>query len=86
MQSNIDGRSLAKATKAVASIAGAGSYMPVLNQARIDTESGRLRITGTNLETWIHYTVDCSTAVLHDGAPLFIDAGRLCLSISRLLG
>ena len=74
MNTTISGAVLGKAARAVKGIAGRGSYMPVLDMVRIRSIREGLEISGTNLETWIDYTISCDT---EPGSQVFIDAARL---------
>jgi len=75
MNTIINGSALNKAARAVKGIAGRGSYMPVLDMVRIKGIREGLEISGTNLETWISYTIACDDTA--DGSQVFIDAARL---------
>ena len=74
MNTQVDVKVLSKAARAVKGIAGNGSFMPILSKARITTKNNEIEILGTNMESWIKYSMFCDADA---GAQVFIDAGVL---------
>ena len=85
MDCTIEGRTLAKAARAVKSIAGS-SYMPALRHTRIDTDTEGIEMNATNLETWIRYRIDAATGCAYEVAHTFIEADRLAGAVKSLKG
>ena len=73
-----------RATRAVAAVAGKGSFMPVLELARVSTIPGGVILAGTNLETWIQYRIDCATGGVYDET--HVSAGALSGASKGLKG
>jgi len=85
MKTVATGQVLGKAARAVKAVTGS-RYLPVLDNARVIALPGSIQISGTDLETWIHYSVDCDTGRDTNGAPVFVDAGRLSGAVKSLKG
>ena len=83
MNTIIDGSTIGKAVRAVKGIAGAGSHMPILDMMRIRTTQTGLELVGTNLETWINYTIETD---VEPGAQVFIDRTRLAGAVKGRKG
>jgi len=84
MQSTIEGRSIDKAARAVAAVAGSRTFMPVLELAQVTTLPGSVVISGTNLETWIRYRVDTTGTGIYSEA--HVNAGALAGAAKGLKG
>ena len=83
MNTIINGSTIGKAVRAVKSVAGSGTHYPVLDMMRIRTTQHGLEIVGTNLETWINYTIETD---VEPGAQVWIDKNRLAGAVKGRKG
>ena len=77
MTQQVDGRTLARAGKAVNAVAKRSRYMAVLNAAEVTTTPDGLEFRATDLETWLSYDVEGQAPTPDAEGRLWLDAAGL---------